>query len=243
MNEPDRLFRTRPPTGPFVFDSDVARVFPDMIRRSVPGYALMLEGTAVAAATYCRDHTTAWDLGCSLGASTLAIDRGAGQREIRIVAVDRSPAMVERARTWLDDAGVSRRVALRVGDVRDVQPRNASLIVLNLVLQFVPVAERLPLLRRLRAGLVPGGALVLTEKIAPSPADAAHLRNWHASFKQLQGYSELEISRKRTALERVLVPESLETHHNRLLAAGFARPVLWMQAFEFVSWMAEAHER
>ena len=41
------------------------------------------------------------------------------------------------------------------------------------------------------------------------------------------GYSELEISRKRAALEKVLVPETLVAHRARLGAAGFEPVEQW----------------
>jgi tRNA (cmo5U34)-methyltransferase len=112
-------------------------------------------------------------------------------------------------------------------------------VVLNFTLQFLPPGDRLPLLARIRDGLRAGGILILSEKIAGRDAAAdGLLTEMHHAFKRANGYSELEISRKRSALEKVLVPETLDTHRQRLAAAGFARADLWFQCFNFVSLVA-----
>jgi tRNA (cmo5U34)-methyltransferase len=115
----------------------------------------------------------------------------------------------------------------------------ASVVILNLTLQFLPPADRLGLLRRIRSGLVPGGALILVEKTRlPEGQAGRHLAGLYDDFKRAQGYSELAIAGKRAALERVLIPDSIETHESRLAAAGLAGWTRWYQACGFVAWLA-----
>ena len=92
----DRIY-SRPLTqvGDFEFDDDVADVFPDMIRRSVPGYASMLSMIGRCAELYAAPSTAIYDLGCSLGASTLAA-RETCPPDCVLHAIDNSPSMVER---------------------------------------------------------------------------------------------------------------------------------------------------
>ena len=81
---------------------------------------------------------------------------------------------------------------------------------------------------------------MLSEKINFDNAEEQQLlRDLHHEFKRQRGYSELEIARKRTALENVLVTETLEEHRRRLSAAGFRRTTVWLQCFNFVSILAE----
>ena len=157
----DRLYATPREPAPFRFDEAVARVFPDMIRRSVPGYAAMVEMTGIIAGRHATPGSTLYDLGCSLGATTLAMRHQV--RDCRIVAVDNAPAMIERARGLLAGDGVP--VDLRCEDLRDTVITDASVVALNFTLQFVPVADRATLLARIHAGLRPGGVLVLSEKV------------------------------------------------------------------------------
>lgn len=57
----------------------------------------------------------------------------------------------------------------------------------------------------------------------------------HHTFKRANGYSELEVSQKRTALENVMRTDSIDTHKARLKEAGFSQVDLWFQCFNFGS--------
>jgi tRNA (cmo5U34)-methyltransferase len=234
----DRLFAERQATvGDFVFDDAVDAVFPDMIKRSVPGYAAIINMIQLLTGRYAQAGSHLYDLGCSLGASTVAMALGSAQTGCDVVAVDNAPAMIERAHATL--ARQYPQIHWQCADVRDVVIDDASVVVLNFTLQFLPPADRSVLLARIHAGLRPGGILILSEKIAGEDAAAdALLTTMHHDFKRANGYSELEISRKRSALENVLVPETLAAHRERLREAGFSRTELWFQCFNFVSLVA-----
>jgi tRNA (cmo5U34)-methyltransferase len=226
-------------TAPFTFDAEVARVFPDMIRRSVPGYATVVAMSGILAARFATPGSTLYDLGCSLGASTLAMRQRVRAAGCRIVAVDSSAAMLERCRRVIDSDAGELPVELLEADIREVPITDASVVVLNYTLQFVPVADRAPLLARIAAGLRPGGILLLSEKVSFADRDLETLNiDLHHEFKRANGYSELEISRKRSALDNVLVPETLDTHRARCRAAGFASCDVWFQCFNFASLIA-----
>lgn len=225
------------PASDFVFDDAVAAVFPDMIRRSVPGYPAIINMIQLLAARYAQPGTALIDLGCSTGASTVALALGCDDASCRILGIDNAAPMLARAQAEL--GARFPRIEWRCADIRDVAVADASVVVLNFTLQFLPPDDRLPLLERIHRGLVPSGVLVLSEKIAGGdPAADALLIEMHHAFKRANGYSELEISRKRNALEKVLIPETLDTHHRRLQQAGFARADLWFQCFNFVSLVA-----
>jgi tRNA (cmo5U34)-methyltransferase len=116
---------------------------------------------------------------------------------------------------------------------------NASLVTLNFTLQFIPLAQRSLLLSRIHAGLRPGGILILSEKIRFDDPQEEQLQiEMHHAFKRANGYNDLEISQKRSALDNVLIPETLEQHRTRLKQAGFRRADLWFQCFNFVSLVA-----
>lgn len=223
----------------FTFDEKVARVFPDMVKRSVPGYSTIIAAIGVLAAQYFQDGTRCYDLGCSLGAASLSMRHRLEGREGRIVAVDSSTAMVEHCRKNLDADASGLPVDLVCADIRDTRIENASVVVLNFTLQFIDAAERLAVIRRIHDGLLPGGILILSEKIAfDDPVKQALFTELHHAFKKANGYSDLEISQKRAALERVLVPETIERHRGRLTEAGFARAEVWFQYLNFASLLA-----
>ena len=212
----------------FAFDESVAEVFQDMIRRSVPGYETVVACTGLIAARHLPAGGICYDLGCSLGASSHAVLRAVGERDCRVVAIDGSQAMIERARALA--AGES-RIEWMVADIRQAEMLSAHVVMLNFVLQFLPPESRLPLLTRIREALVPGGVLLLAEKLAASP----EVEEVHLDFKRANGYSELEIAQKRTALEKVMRIDSLDAHHERLTAAGFGVVETW---FRCLNWGA-----
>ncbi|HWK52760.1 MAG TPA: carboxy-S-adenosyl-L-methionine synthase CmoA, partial [Hyphomicrobiales bacterium] len=219
----DTLYQSDDPVAAFVFDTKVAAVFADMIERSVPGYASIVGMIGTLAERYAQPSSRCYDLGCSLGAATLAMRHGIKAPGCSIIAVDNSPAMIGRCEAVLreDTGGVP--VQLLCADLLDLPIENASMVVLNFTLQFVPLERRAALLARIAQGLRPGGMLVLSEKIHfEDPALNALFIDLHHRFKEQNGYSRTEISRKRAAIENVLVPESLRTHEQRVLAAGFS---------------------
>lgn len=234
----DELYAERAASaGDFVFDESVAAVFPDMIQRSVPGYPAIIHMIRLLAERYAQPGSRLLDLGCSLGASTMALDRGASGRGCDVLGVDNAEPMLDRAREL--SAESHPHIVWRCADIRDIDVDRVSVAVMNFTLQFVPPDDRLALLRRIYDGLLPDGILILSEKIAADDdVGNALLTDMHHAFKRANGYSELEISRKRNALENVLVPERLTTHRQRLSDAGFTRTDLWFQCFNFVSVVA-----
>jgi tRNA (cmo5U34)-methyltransferase len=222
----------------FKFDETVVDVFPDMIQRSVPGYSTMISAIGLLAGRFSRENSVCYDLGCSLGAATLAMQQQITAKNCRIVAVDNSEAMVERFRRNLQaNAGVP--VDVLCEDIRGVEIENAAIVVLNFTLQFIPVEDRFRLLATIYQGLLPGGILILSEKLAfDDPRQQALQTDMHHLFKKSQGYSELEVSQKRAALENVLIPETFSDHRRRLLTAGFASVEVWFQYFNFASMIA-----
>ncbi|MDQ7002756.1 MAG: carboxy-S-adenosyl-L-methionine synthase CmoA [Ghiorsea sp.] len=235
-NVKDMLF-TQKDAAPFAFDTDVSRVFEDMIQRSVPGYGLTLQMIAVISGLYAQDNSKLYDLGCSLGASTLALAHGIKVEGAEIIGVDNSQAMLDKCARNVASSPVP--VSLKKDDIQNIHIENASVVVLNFTLQFIAKDERLLLLKRIYEGMRQGGVLVLSEKVSFDHVfeQQQHIA-LHESFKKAQGYSELEVSRKRESLENVLIPEPISAHHARLAQAGFDEVQTWFQCFNFTSMLA-----
>lgn len=236
----DQLFEARDGREPFRFDDSVAAVFPDMLNRSIPGYAASIEAIGSLAARFVKPGSRCYDLGCSLCAASLAMRQGARTDDCDIIAVDNSAAMIERCHEVLAaDTGSGPPIVALEGDILDIEISNASMVVLNYTLQFLSLDERDALIRRIYEGLLPGGLLLLSEKVIDEdPRMEALLVDLHHEHKRRNHYSELEISRKRSALENVLVPEKVSTHRERLVAAGFSNIAVWLRYFNFVSLIA-----
>ncbi len=227
--------------GPFAFNDDVASVFPDMIRRSVPGYGQLVGGAGLLAARHAQPNSHLYDLGTSLGATALSLSRHVRTPGTRIQAIDNSAAMIERARGLLVEGRTAQDcpVDLIEGDVREVALENASVTCLNLTLQFIPVEQRDALMTSIFEATQDGGILILAEKVTfEDPEHAQWVQEVYWDFKRANGYSELEIAQKRSALEDVLIPETPEVHEARLRKAGFRTVRVWFQTLNFMAWVA-----
>ncbi|MGQ4276381.1 carboxy-S-adenosyl-L-methionine synthase CmoA [Pseudidiomarina sp. E22-M8] len=224
----------------FVFDQKVVEVFPDMINRSVPGYQSILHGIGQLTQRFAQPHSKVYDLGCSLGAATLVMRQNlAGIADLQIVAADNSVAMVERCRLHLEGFRSDIPAEVVCADVRELDIDNASVVTMNFTLQFIPQDQRQSVLQRIYDGLKPGGVLLLSEKFKSENADLNEvLVDLHHEFKRANGYSELEISQKRAAIENVMRVDSLATHQQRLHDVGFTAVQVWFQCYNFTALIA-----
>jgi tRNA (cmo5U34)-methyltransferase len=223
----------------FCFDATVAEVFPDMIQRSVPGYQTIVQTIGKLTQKYQQSNSRYYDLGCSLGAASLAMRRQLTDANSQIIAIDNSPAMVERCQRHLQSFRSEVPLEVMLADIRDVEIHDAAIVVSNFTLQFLPKQHRDELVARIYQGLKPGGVFILSEKIVLPDAETHELLiDLHHDFKRANGYSELEISQKRSALENVMLPDTIEEHQQRFRQAGFTSSVVWFQCFNFCSMVA-----
>jgi len=220
----------------FEFNEDVARVFRDMISRSVPGYELLLHLIGLYADVFAQQASNIYDLGCSLGEVTQLVAQATSGLDCSIIAVDNSAAMINKCRRRYADT-VS--IDWQCKDIQEVEIHNASLVILNLTLQFIEQDKRQAMINKIYQGLNPGGVLVLSEKVTfDENLENERMVQLYQAFKKTQGYSDLEISQKRTALENVLVSDRDSVHRQRLDEAGFSEIYQYFRAFNFVSYLA-----
>ena len=220
----------------FKFDKKVVSVFPDMIKRSVPGYENVIIMSGLFAERFAQTDSNLYDLGCSLGTTTLAMRSRITASGAKIIAVDNSPDMIERCKMIIDEDKSEIPVELVLDDIRNIDFQNNSMTVLNYTLQFLPPQDREELLKKIYDSMLPGAVLILSEKITFSEKQNSELLiDIYHSWKAHNGYSEMEIKQKRNALENVLIPDTIPQHIERLEKIGFKRCELWFQCFNFIS--------
>lgn len=238
MSQTDNIFSNPlDKVDSFTFDQQVVQVFPDMIKRSVPGYENIINSISAITQRCAVDNSNLYDLGCSLGAATLSMRRGLFEKSgCQIISVDNSSAMVESCKQHIQAYKSDIPVTVLQDDICNINIENASVVILNFTLQFLTPEKRLSLLTNIYQGLLPGGVLLLSEKfIFDEPKSHQLIVDLHLDFKRSQGYSELEISQKRSSLDNVLISDTVEKHYQRLQKAGFKHNNLWYQYFNFGS--------
>ena len=240
MSKVDSLYRSaESEPSPFKFDDKVARVFPDMISRSVPGYSFVLSTTIDIAIHYIRPNTYIYDLGCASGQMLGGIQKKMGNIDYYLVAVDSSPDMLSACQDYLNTLRCADNVEFICAEAQSIVLRPSSVIILNYTLQFVPLLDRVIILRKIYDALITGGVLILTEKCLEQNCEhQAMISRLHGEFKKDNGYNNLEIAQKRKALENVLIPETVGTHLKRLKVAGFQTPFIWAKLLGFTSFLA-----
>ncbi len=223
----------------FKFGANVAQVFDDMVNRSVPFYGEIQRMVAELAASHASENSVVYDLGCSTGTTMVGMNTMV-HPAIQFVGIDDSQEMLDKCKSKLTELGFTRPVELRCADLADdLKIENASVVVLCLTLQFVRPIYREQLLKKIYAGLNPGGSLILVEKIlAEESRFNRDFIEYYYNYKRRNQYSELEISQKREALENVLVPYKLSENISLLRDVGFNHCETFFKWYNFAGLIA-----
>jgi tRNA (cmo5U34)-methyltransferase len=236
----DKLYATKKTSlSKFSFNEQVVDVFPDMITRSVPGYQNMVVGIGKIANLLCAESPIIYDLGCSLGSVSLSIAKSTIPKKPQIIGIDNSQAMIVRCQQHIDTFSFGNCISLVEADLVSFSLEPCDMAVLHFTLQFVALEKRQAVLNEIYNKLSTNGVLVLSEKVSISDDDLDQkLIGLHHEFKRENGYSDLEISQKRSALEDVMKLDTIETHKGRLMKAGFSKISVWYQHYNFLSIIA-----
>jgi len=189
------------------------------------------------AASFTAEGTRVYDLGCSTGTTLESLAR-ALPGSVHLVGTDYSDDMLQRAAQKLRP--YQDRVELVRADLNDgVKVENASVVIMNLTLQFVRPLYRDQLVSQIARGLGKQGCLIVVEKVLTK--DSAFNRlfiEYYYDFKKRNGYSEMEISQKREALENVLIPYRAEENTALFLKNGFAHCEIFFKWYNFCGFIA-----
>lgn len=223
----------------WAFDDEVARVFDDMLRRSIPQLDVMRSLVTDLAAAFARPNTTIVDLGCSRGESLAPLVARFGERN-SYVGIEISPPMLDACRERLAGEIAAGSVLIEPHDLRDGLPDvRASVVLSVLTLMFVPINYRQRIARDVFDALIPGGALILVEKLLGHGATVERVMvDRYHRFKAENGYTADEIERKRLALEGVQVPMTAGWNEDLLRSAGFRESDCFWRWHNFGAWVA-----
>ena len=241
MAKRDNIFKTGNFNDlPFSFNEEVTEVFEDMIDRSVPGYKSSLKLIENLGNSYFQNNSSCYDLGCSLGASTLSLLKAIKKKDGQIYAVDNSKDMITSCNSTFKDSIDFNKVDFINQDLETIQITDASVVVINFVLQFIDSVKREELLEKIFQGMKKNGLLILSEKTHfDNKYRNQTLLNLHHNFKFKNGYTKMEISRKRDALEGVLVTDLEKNHRQRLSEIGFKEIRKVMSNLNFFTLIAQ----
>lgn len=235
----DSLFKVDTVEEDFVFNEHVVEVFDDMLDRSIPFYSEVIRASATLLETYLEPGDTVYDLGCSTGTTLLEFCRLLEGKDFSFVGIDSSEPMLEKARLKAELYTKTENLRFLKEDITVMNHMGAGAFILNYTLQFIRPLRREAFLEHLFNSLRPGGVLLLSEKIISHDRrlNREYIDIYH-QFKKERGYSELEIAKKREALENVLIPFSIEENRTMLENVGFSTVETFFQWFNFSSIIA-----
>lgn len=237
----DNLFSNGKVTEDFSFNTAVAEVFDDMLDRSVPFYRTVIESTAALIRGMATPKSCVIDLGCSTGSTLLELARLLPDMELRFIGIDNAPAMLDKAERKREMFSFTREssIEFRNQDITRAGLEEGDILLCNYTMQFIRPILRPQFAHRLYQSLPKGGLLFISEKVI-SPhgrLNREFIRLYH-DFKRKQGYSELEISTKREALENILIPFSVQENIDLLTEAGFSEIETFFRWNNFASFVA-----
>jgi len=236
----DRIFKAKKRKIPdFDFKKKTAEVFDDMLNRSVPFYEEIQRMIGEISSDFAIGGTNIYDLGCSTGNTFLSIDKLV-PKDVNFIGIDYSKDMLDKTKQKLNQYGMSRRYELIHMDLnKGIPVTNASVVILNLTLQFVRPLYRKRVIESIAQGINDRGCLILVEKVLSIDSIINRLFiEYYYNYKKRQGYSELEIAQKREALENILIPYRPEENRTLLLESGFKECDVFFKWYNFCGMLA-----
>jgi tRNA (cmo5U34)-methyltransferase len=233
-NNKDKVFETDGPIADFKFDKTVANVFDDMVSRSVPYYNEIQRMACELGNDFAQDNTNIYDIGCSTGTTIELLDKFIKNKKVNFIGLDNSEDMIKKAQEKLSNK-LNNPFDIKYADINSyLDISNASVIMLLLTLQFVRPLYREKIAKNLYSSLNEGGALILVEKLTCQDTNFNRLFIEHYyDYKRRNGYSDVEISKKREALENVLIPYRVEENYELLSNAGFKKIETFFRWYNF----------
>jgi len=231
----DKLFDTNGPVGDFTFDSQTANVFDDMVNRSVPLYSEIQRMCCELATYHAKENTNLYDIGCATGTTLIRLNPEI-DTSVNFIGIDNSDDMLNKAKSKLSAESSTRNIELLNVDINSTLPtfENSSVIIMLLTLQFIRPSNRSRVVKAIYDSLVPNGCFILVEKISlPDSGLNRMFIDGYYNYKRRHGYSELEISKKREALENVLIPYHHQENIELLNGSGFSRVAEFFRWFNF----------
>jgi tRNA (cmo5U34)-methyltransferase len=219
----DNIFAEDVSAHDFSFDQKVARVFDDMLSRSVPLYADSQRMALELAHKFARPSSNVYDIGCSTGTLLSSFSKMISGKDINLIGIDNSEPMLDEARKKIKTNGLEDRITLRLGNAeKDLELENASVVFMNYTLQFIRPLYRESVLKQICDSLNDYGCFVILEKVLGNDSLFNRLYiELYFNYKKHVGYSDKEIRQKREALENVLIPYRLDENIELLKRCGF----------------------
>tara|TARA_B100001121_G_C18648233_1_gene602758 strand:+ start:505 stop:1239 length:735 start_codon:yes stop_codon:yes gene_type:complete len=225
----DKIFnKKKMKISDFKFDKKVASAFDNMISRSVPFYNESQETAIRLAKEYIRKNSKVIDVGCSTGTTLIKLYSKISpeiRKKILMVGYDSSKPMIYQAKKKIYKKKFNKSFKFINNKIQKLNlGKNVSVCFMNYTLQFIRPIDRQKVIKQIFKSLNKGGAFILMEKILSKESDINRVFiDVYHKYKTEMGYTDIEIQKKREALENVLIPYREEENFELLKKSGFKK--------------------
>jgi len=231
----DKIF-TKDIEKKFEFDEAVASVFDDMLTRSVPFYKEVQDLIIEFIKLNAKNGLKVLDLGCSTAGFLLNLNQKV--KNLELFGIDNSKPMIEQATKKANAYGANLNLIL--GDINEINLSGFDFVVSNYTLQFIRPINRPKLVKKIYNLLNDKSFFIFSEKVVfEDKILDKQIIDIYYNYKKMQGYSEVEIAKKREALENVLIPFTIKENILMCKEAGFSEVNTIFQWANFVTFIAK----
>lgn len=219
------------------FDAEVAEVFDEHVRKSVPFYDEVQRLTLSMSDWFLCDSAIVLDIGCSTGTTIKALHKR-HPGKAKYIGLDPAADMLTKAQQNLKDCA---NVVLKCESIEEypVASCSISMALALYTMQFVHPQRRSQVCRQIYSGLKHRGLFIMVEKVLDDDSFFADLHiQQHWELKVDQGFSPDEIYNKAAAIRGVLTPLTMSENIEMLKLAGFSRVSIAWKWCNFVMFAA-----
>jgi tRNA (cmo5U34)-methyltransferase len=221
---------------PWVFNEEVAELFNEHVRQSVPFYDEIHRLITLLSIDCLPIGGTVCDIGTSTGEAIYNLHKYLGDR-VFYVGIDPSPSMIKVAKQRLAHVKNVNFIEAQAQDT--IIPLN-NLCLCVLTLGFIKPQDRLCVLSQIYNSLKLGSSLILVEKVTTEKHNIQRFYNrCHDEFKLQNGLTLEQISAKKDSLKGILVPFSLEYNIRMLEQSGFRVNDIFFKWLNFAGIIAQ----
>ncbi len=237
MQHNDKVFAQKLKSiSPFCFDEKVAQAFDDMVNRSIPYYQEIHQLILDIIDYKFQDGDVIYDLGCSTGTTIKLMSEYLANKKTHFIGIDNSAPMIKEAKLKTKD--INHKVDVICDDIGNIEFKKCGIVIMNYTLQFIAPDKRYELVKKVYEALRPGGIFIFSEKIQSPESNIQKLiTNLYYDFKKRNGYSELEISQKREALDNILISYTEGEQLSLLQKSGFNQSEMIFRWYNFACFL------
>ena len=215
--------------------ADHASTFDEHINASIPGYDQLVEKCVGLSRRFVQNHTSVVDLGCTTGKllERLSNQNHPSRKKSRYIGIDVEPTFRKQ---W--KLRKARNTQFVVDDICRFPFERVSYACNLFTLPFIPVPDKIPLLKRIHAGLVEGGAMLIAEKIYASTGRLQDALTFQFYDHKLKSFSECELLNKERSLRGQMTLLTEAELREGLRAAGFREVEAVWGNFPFLALLA-----